>query len=84
MRLHAGTFNCRPFSDRPFSKMIESYDEEFREVNEALTQKLNDLMVGKEIHEVVTTCLDIYTKTQSIILSDRFKSLTEEEKDQIK
>lgn len=64
--------------------MIESYDEEFREVNEVLTQKLNDLMVGKEIHEVVTTCLDIYTKTQSIMLSDRFKSLTEEEKDQIK
>ena len=53
-------------------------------MHESLTQKLNDLMIGSEIHQVVTTCLDIYTKTQSLMQSERFKSLTAEEKEQIK
>lgn len=47
--------------------MIQAYDKEFLEVHENLTQKLNDLMVGQEIHQVATTCLDVYTKTQNHI-----------------
>ena len=72
MRLHASTFNCKPFSDRPFNKMILAYDAEFKDVHDSLDKKLSNLMIGSEVRQVVNTTLQMYNQTKLIMASDKF------------
>lgn len=78
MRLHAQTFNCKAFSDRPYNKMINAYEAAFKEASDNLNQKLQDLLLGQEVHQAVNKILDMYHKSKVIISSDKFAELTTE------